>query len=152
MDNAKILIIDDDEIDRELIKKSLKLPYSIDISEANTGEKGLNLIFLYDFDCIILDHLLPDYDSIALLSKIRDNRVLLPIIIVTGYGDELLVAKIFKAGGSDYIPKNKINSEILSSIVDAAIKKYKSQLESFIKDLNVLRKINSIIIDKLGAV
>lgn len=144
----KILIVDDDEVDREMIRRAIKLP-DTEFTDVGNGADCIKSLSENEYDCIVLDHLLPDYDSISLIEAIRENRSLTPVVVATGHGDEMLVAKIFKAGGTDYIPKNKINPELLTEIVKESIFRYNKQIKSLAKDLSLLKRVQSMVVDKL---
>lgn len=80
-----VLVIEDDFNTRSLIKNIIG-GADINVSEANTGKKALELIDLYDFDCMVLDLGLPDMAGIDLLKTMREMKKtqLPPVIIYTG--------------------------------------------------------------------
>lgn len=111
---TNILVVDDDAVDRMAIVKDLD--GLANIFEAKTGSEAINLIKKVDFDCIILDYKLPDFDSTHII-KLFNHK---PIIVVTGSGDELLAVKLMKLGVKDYLPKDNLEgiSEKVSDIID----------------------------------
>lgn len=117
-----ILIVEDDETDREALRRVIS-PLNAKIDEAATGEEALNLVAQNDYHCILLDHMLPDQDSIQLIPLIREKEVKphTPIIVVTGYGNELLAVKMIKSGANDYIPKDKITAELMLKSIKSAV-------------------------------
>ncbi len=119
MENTlKILIIDDDELDRLILKRALKktdLDYSI--IECNEPDKAIYMVNHDKYDCIFLDYLLPGTDGLMLLKKLRSDGVKTPIIIVTSQGDQELAVEMMKAGASDYIVKTQIDPENVKKII-----------------------------------
>lgn len=116
-----ILLVDDDVTDCIAITKAIS-DLSAEIVEADTGEKGLALMNEQSFDCVLLDHVLPDIDSKKYISRVRKDNDYTPIIVITGHGDERLAVESIKNGASDYLPKSSINDgDILSRIVQSAI-------------------------------
>ncbi|PXX99145.1 histidine kinase [Marinifilum breve] len=83
-ESQKILVIEDDDVTRQLIK-SILTPTNVEIDETNTGKEALKLISTNNYDCIVLDLGLPDITGNELLAKLTDNKVKIPnTIIYTG--------------------------------------------------------------------
>ncbi|MHC5073246.1 MAG: PAS domain-containing protein [Planctomycetota bacterium] len=99
----KILLLEDDSVDRKsiirLVKKE-KLPY--DCYEAESLKKAQQLLSEQDFDVIVADYNLGDGTAYDILENIKD----VPIIVVTGSGDEKVAIKAWRAGAYDYIIKD----------------------------------------------
>lgn len=121
----KILLIDDDEVDREIIRKSLK---SLDphITESMTGSDALMVAKSQEFDLILLDYKLPDIDGLLLIYEMR-KVTKNPIIVITGFGNEDVVKATNEAGVIDYIPKNRITPEFLTRSILNDLLIYKTQ-------------------------
>ncbi|MCY1634256.1 response regulator [Marinifilum sp. D737] len=83
-ESQKILVIEDDDVTRQLIK-SILTPTNVQIEETNTGKEALELISTKKYDCIVLDLGLPDITGNELLAKLTENKVKIPnTIIYTG--------------------------------------------------------------------
>jgi light-regulated signal transduction histidine kinase (bacteriophytochrome) len=120
-----VLVVDDSLEDREIYRRYLEQDNkcSYTILEAETGEEGLELS-TQNPDAILLDFMLPDIDGLELLAELKAKPALkhLPIILLTGYGDETIAVKAIKSGAQDYLVKGKITSESLRFALDTAIK------------------------------
>lgn len=137
METKSVLIVDDDEIDRLKIKRLIS---DFEIKEAASGSECLEILKDNNFDCIILDHYLNDYESIELIAKIKlINDV--PIIVVTGQGDERLVVKILKSGASDYLPKSEITKDLLSQTIQTSIENHNKKIKTIYNAFNSLKEI-----------
>lgn len=121
--SLKILVIDDDKVDRMAIKKSLE-PLDVEVVELSSGHRVAETMEKTEFDCVLVDYLLPDVSGIDLAAELNENFDT-PIIVVTGQGDELLAVKALKAGAKDYLPKNCL--EILPQTVTAVLRQYQNQ-------------------------
>ncbi|QCR22991.1 response regulator [Pontibacter sp. SGAir0037] len=122
----RILIIDDDEVDRMSIRRSLrKTSISAEIFTAETASCSLELLRKESFDCIFLDFKLPDMDGLELLEQIREMGILAPVLVVTSHGDEQLAAKAIRQGASDYIPKSLLTPEGIYHSIKTAIRLHK---------------------------
>ena len=74
------------------------------------------------FDCVLIDCKMPDTNGVEVLEKLRKvNRNNVPLILLTGMGDELLVAEVMKKGASDYLSKNGLNGKTLAHSIRKAI-------------------------------
>lgn len=145
MSQMRILISDDDEVDRMIIIRALE-PLHAEVTQTATGTEALEKCRQQQFDCIIIDHLLPDYDSMQLIPEIRECASATPIIVVTGFGNELLAVKMLKAGAVDYIPKDKINAEVLSQAIREAVDDHRATSSS----LNSLREISILAASRVA--
>ncbi len=122
-----IMIIDDNPHDQDIFRRFLqrdkKEQYSFVM--ADTGEKGLEHYETERLDCILLDYNLPDIDGLELLEKMSgpDAPPKTPIIFLTGQGDETIAVEAMKLGASDYLIKDKVNSDILLRSVHYSISK-----------------------------
>ncbi|WP_371371998.1 putative bifunctional diguanylate cyclase/phosphodiesterase [Sporomusa aerivorans] len=122
-EELRILIIDDDEVDRIMVRRALIAAHTaIYVDEADTGNKGLNQAQAGGYDCIFLDHCLPGDNGLAVLSAIRAAGIKTPVVILTGQGDEQLAVDSMKAGATDYLIKGKLTAESLSQCLRAAIR------------------------------
>ncbi|MCX6352952.1 MAG: response regulator [Bacteroidetes bacterium] len=113
----KILLVDDDEVDQISFRRAMK-ETSIRhlITEVDNAPSALEMAS-NDFDCIFLDYLLPGSDGLAILKKIRDKNVYIPVVVVTSQGSEQIAVEMMKAGALDYVVKDKLNSESLKKLI-----------------------------------
>ncbi|KAA5544762.1 response regulator [Adhaeribacter rhizoryzae] len=119
----KLLIIDDDLVDRLTIQRSLaKANINCLIDMAGKGNQGLSLLKEKTYDCIFIDYLLPDTNGVNLLREIRAKEIDTPVIIVTSHGDERVAVDAIKSGASEYISKNMLTPEGISYSLRTAIK------------------------------
>lgn len=113
---VKLLVIDDDEADRLLLKRALKTcGYSYELTERDNIRSVTDN--LEAFDCIFLDYLLPGENGLLQLRKIRDKGIQTPIVIITSQGNESIAVELMKAGASDYIVKNDITGQSLGQVL-----------------------------------
>ncbi|CCQ74320.1 response regulator [Magnetospira sp. QH-2] len=105
----KILIIDDDEVDRESLRRALESVdwEDLEIREETNGTAGLEALANNDFDCALLDYRLPEIDGLAVLELLaaRPDREFCPIIMMTGQGNEDTAVAAMKLGATDYLVK-----------------------------------------------
>ena len=115
---AKILLIEDDVPFCKLLEKFL-LKKSIDVVTAFSGSDAKDKLKTTDFNLIITDLRLPDYDGIALMKEIKANHQDIPVVLMTGYSDVNTAVKAIKNGAADYISKPFNPEEVLLVITNA---------------------------------
>ncbi|MEB3216305.1 MAG: ATP-binding protein [Nostocales cyanobacterium 94392] len=137
-ENLKILIIDDDEVDRMAVSRALKAAgIKMKLFEAIDYSGAFEILAENEFDCIFVDYLLPGKDGLALVQEIRTSGSKVPLIVLTGQGDEQTAVQLMKAGASDYITKSRITPDLLSATLRNVIRIYQVelQIESFNQQL-----------------
>ncbi|NER23096.1 MAG: GAF domain-containing protein [Symploca sp. SIO1B1] len=83
-----------------------------------------------NFDCVLLDYRLPDGDGLALVKAVRRAGIKVPLVVLTGQGDEQIAVDLMKAGASDYLPKSKVSPETLSRSLRHAVRIYRAEREA----------------------
>ncbi|CAM4146506.1 response regulator [Lacicoccus alkaliphilus] len=99
----KILIVDDEERIRKLLNMYL-VREGYEITEAEDGEEALELALENDYDCILLDLMMPVMDGIEVAKRLRREKST-PIIMLTAKGEENNRVEGFEVGADDYIVK-----------------------------------------------
>lgn len=115
---AKILLIEDDVPFCKLLEKFL-VKKSFEVVTAFSAVEGKNSLKSTDFDLVISDLRLPDYDGLLLLSEIKSDFPKLPVLLMTGYADVNTAVKAIKNGATDYISKPFNPEEVLLVISNA---------------------------------
>lgn len=123
-----ILLIDDDSIDRQIIIRALKSgQITSTILEADNEEQGLAFLRTHIIDLIFIDYQLPGSDGLTLLRRLKKSGIHIPIIMLTGHGDETIAVEVMKAGAYDYCPKNKITPDFLKKLIQYSLESYAAQ-------------------------
>src|SRR5436305_1609068 len=119
----RLLIVDDSPEDRELYRRLLvqDREHAYELLEAETGEEGLALARELKPDCLLLDYRLPDVDGLELLSSLAEMQV--PVIVLTGQGNEAVAVEAMKSGAQDYLLKGSVTRDRLQHAVRSSIEK-----------------------------
>lgn len=124
-----VLIVDDDEADRMLVRRTLKQNHPhINIVEAENCRSATELIQQQAFDCAFIDYNLPDGNGIELIGQFRSLGIKFPLIALTGQGDEQVIVDLMKAGSSDYIKKNNVKPKLLYHILQQCMRLYQAEI------------------------
>jgi CheY-like chemotaxis protein len=145
LNKIKVLIIDDDEVDRMMIVRGLKLTgLNIDICNATDFETGTALVTKTEFDFIFLDYNLPGNSGFEFLESYKAKGGKARVIVVTSFGDEQLAAQALEKGANNYIPKNLISTESISQLLNYS-EEIKINGNSIHKpDSNIIASENSV--------
>ncbi len=118
----KILIVEDEQAIRELIKITLDSQgYNCQVAE--DGEIAADLIEQENYDLILLDIMLPKVDGYELLEYIRQTKYEIPVIFITAKSQTKDKIKGLKQGADDYITK-PFEIEELTARVEAVLRRY----------------------------
>ncbi len=131
-EKLRILLIDDDEVDRKSVQKILSdFDTTLELIDAKNIKEGIEKSKEGNFDCVLLDYELPDGDAFIFLEKyFGEEEHSAPVIFLTGVGDEELAVKALKNGAADYLSKNNLNHENLSRSILTAIEVRELSLRS----------------------
>jgi DNA-binding response OmpR family regulator len=103
MERVKVLLVEDDETASELIVKYLT-GCGFDITPVFTATDGISHIRHDDFDIVLLDMNLPDFNGFEVLKSIQ-ARLPVPVIVTSAYSDTRSKLTAFKYGADDYMVK-----------------------------------------------
>ena len=142
----RILFIEDDFITAQSIQKLLQSEgFICDISD--TGQDGVEIGKLYEYDLIILDLMLPDIEGFEVMRRLRTSHVKTPILILSGMDDTSHKVKGLCAGADDYLTKPYSKEELLARI-NAVIRRTNGYSDSIIKvgdlEINLQTRIASV--------
>ena len=134
----RILIVDDEELIRNLIKDyCVQEGYSCDLAES--GVEAINYCEKYDYDLIIMDIMMPIMDGFE-ASKIIKGKKNIPILMLSARGEEEDKINGFETGIDDYVTKPFSPKELICRI-KAITKRYQS---------NDIISYKGIVIDNLS--
>jgi signal transduction histidine kinase len=129
-DSLRILLVDDDHVDRMAVKRLLKQAgLAGEIVERDTRDTALEAVRAHTFDCVLLDYRLPSTDGVTLLRELRAAGGGVPIVALTGQGDEEVAVELMKAGAADYLNKNTLTAERLERSLRYALALHRAEEE-----------------------
>lgn len=145
---ASILIVDDEELNRDLLAKKLE-EEGHNISTCATGLDALELVNNKKFDIILLDIMLSDVNGITVLEKIRNNPKLdeVHVMMVSASGDRETVLKCIESGATDYIAK-PFSMLIVNSRIKRCLKKtYSKTIYDDANNINSKKSVKILLVD-----
>jgi two-component system response regulator PilR (NtrC family) len=110
--NGSILVVDDEEIMREILETLLTRD-GYDVRLAATGAEGIELAKSVSFDAAVVDVMMPGMDGLQTLAELKKLDEDLPIVMITAFASVETAISAMKSGAFDYITKPFKNDEVL---------------------------------------
>ena len=104
MDDARILIVDDDDLTRKNLTRLLQKE-GFHISGAKTASKGLECLFESSYDLVMTDLVMEDINGLELLTRIKNQFPDTEVILITGYASIPTAIEAIKKGAYHYLEK-----------------------------------------------
>lgn len=144
---ARILVVDDEEGNRDLLRRRLERG-GYGVIGAASGEEALAVVAREPVDLILLDMLMPGLDGLAVLERVKgDARTRdLPVIMISALDSLEEIAKCIQAGAEDYLPKPFdpiiLRARIASSL---ARKRWRDQEQEVVRAITVVTDAASAV-------
>lgn len=135
-----LLLVEDDEVDREAIRRHLGAEYRV--HEVATGQEALKLCQELRPNCVLLDYRLPDGDGVSLLPVFLERFI--PVIVTTGVESPEVIVEAMRKGAQDYLVKSQITRTSLTHAIHQAIDKV-SLLQTVANKSHQLRELASAL-------
>ncbi|MCP3754067.1 response regulator transcription factor [Streptomyces sp. TBY4] len=116
----RVLLIEDDPSIREGVGLGLRRR-GHDVSAAETGEEGLELMSSFHPELVLLDLMLPGINGVQVCRRIRETSQV-PIIMLTARGDDFDIVVGLEAGADDYIVK-PARTEVIEARIKAVLRR-----------------------------
>jgi len=97
----------------------------------DTGERCLARLREAEHDVVLLDKQLPDMDAADILKEMAARDIRVPVVIVTGSGDEAVVVQLLRLGAWDYVPKQGHYRDRLPDVLRTVLREYHERHEAW---------------------
>jgi signal transduction histidine kinase len=136
----KVLVVDDDDVDRMAVRRALNASgLAADITEAEDAAGALARLDAEHYDCTLLDYRMPGSDGLDVVRAAREKGILVPFIMLTGFGDEQTAVELMKAGAADYIPKSSLTPERLALSLRGVLRIHQAEIDATRADVELRR-------------
>ena len=162
---GNILVVDDEPNNTDLLKKRLeRLDYRVDT--AHSGCDALKLLHQADYDCVLLDVMMPEMDGWAVLETIRSTPAWgdLPVIMLTALASRNDTLRAFADGADDYVTKPfefsillaRLRTQLAKRMAQCQLEKLNAALKTEVEErtgsLQKSEALLSSIVENLSAV
>lgn len=142
-EGIKILVIEDDPADAELVREMLRDVKGIrfDIQRATRLSSAIQRLKRESFDIILSDLDLPDSKGTDTFRKVHAEFSDIPVVLLTGLSDEELAIQAVRDGAQDYLVKGRIESNLLVRSIRYAMERQKllTRLDKSLREIRTLR-------------
>ncbi len=126
----KVLVVEDNHDHSFLVKRALeKTPAFFSVKIVDNIEGCLELIQKEEFHIIISDYKLPGFSGLQLLSQLKKKNIDLPLVMLTGSGNEEIAVKAMKEGAYDYVIKEPDYFKTIPLVIKRALDRYRDKKE-----------------------
>jgi len=130
-ERLRILIVDDDEVDRMAVQRALRASDLLAaFREAEDVASALAALRSDPFDCVLLDYQLPGGDGMRVLREAREAGISVPMVMLTGHQDTQTAVELMKAGAADYLVKSALTPERLERSVRHAVRVHRAEMQA----------------------
>jgi PAS domain S-box-containing protein len=137
--NYRILVLDDDVALGDLLKAFLETSGPFSVEQIIMGSDLLGRLGSTSYHLLLLDFHLPDMTGLDVLNLLSGSVFRIPVIMLTGKGDEHTAAEAIKRGASEYLIKNENFWSDLPGLINKAIRLHELQ-QAVIRSEEALRK------------
>lgn len=124
-DTTNILLVDDDPALREALSQMLTLRMAeVQVDTVDSASLALSQLQSKTYDAIVSDIKMPGLDGLDLLAEVRAISPDLPVLLITGHGDQTLAIRALYQGASDYLLK-PIDRETFVASLQRAVQMYR---------------------------
>lgn len=111
-----ILVADDNPGDRQLVKHHLTTLDAVQLVFASNGEEALAALDDAKPDVLLTDLRMPKMDGLSLVAAVHEKHPLLPIVLMTSFGNEQIAVDALNAGATSYVNKGHFDTELEETI------------------------------------
>ncbi|NMG04676.1 response regulator [Azoarcus taiwanensis] len=112
----RIVLIEDNELSRTLLRSILRNAGYEVIGEARDGLSGLEVVDRLQPDLVCLDVVMPKLDGMNVLAELRRETPDIPVIMITGHTDREAVENMIKEGASGIVVKPFNTTKVLAAV------------------------------------
>ncbi len=113
----KILVADDHAIVREGLKQIIADTFDMTVTdEASNGQEVLDKVTKNEYDVLVLDISMPGWSGLDILKKVKTEKPELHVLILSMHSEEQYAVRVFKAGASGYLTKDKAPEELIAAL------------------------------------
>jgi len=111
----KILVVDDDKVVLASCQRILK-PEGHSVVLSSSAKEAVAHLEAQEFDLLLVDVIMPEYDGIYLIGTVREKSPQLPILVMSGYPTPETISSGLSAGATHFIAKPFTPDELLAAV------------------------------------
>jgi len=135
-------VIDDDEALRESLAFLLRAA-QLEVKSYSSAKAFLDTLPAESLGCVITDVRMPDISGIDLLRRLKELKIGVPVIVVTGHGDVALAVEAMKIGAADFFEK-PFDDDLLLASVRSALREQEGEKKRYAERAEIESRIAAL--------
>ena len=124
-----ILSVEDNDLDYQKIKTTIGHPKQIQMERVEDIDVAFKRLEEKSFDLIFVDYALPSGNALDFMTSMEVKQLKIPVVVITGKGDEMIASQVIQSGAYDYLPKSRISKKSLTRIINNTLEKFRMKTE-----------------------
>ncbi|HDL03001.1 MAG TPA: response regulator [candidate division Zixibacteria bacterium] len=113
----KVLIVDDEPRVRDIFKQFCEITGSVEVDMAENGSEAVEKVRESDYDLVTMDLIMPEMSGVEAVTKIKEIKPHLPVIVITGNATESLVRQAGVKGANSLMYKPVMMENFVDEVV-----------------------------------
>ena len=129
-EKLKVLLVEDNPTDALIVRKRIQRDnaFEYDITHVLSGEDAILILEKNFFNIALLDYNLPKKSGLETLKTIKAKNIEIPVVMITGQGDEQVAAALIKEGAFDYLPKRDGYEDSIPLMIRKTITEFRAKI------------------------
>ncbi len=115
-----VLVVDDNPMDRHLAGRLIERGLGWQVAYASDGREALATLDRLRPDLILTDLFMPEMDGLELVESVRQGFPSIPVVLMTGQGNEEIALRALRAGAASYVPKKTLMRSLVETLEQVA--------------------------------
>jgi len=126
---TRILVADDEASYRLSVATVLMKSGLFEVDEVASGEEAIQALNSTAYDLVVLDHEMGAVSGLNVMQWLNEQKMQIPVIVLTGFGSDTIAAEMMKLGAYDYVRKDQLEINRFPVLVNSTLEGYRSRLE-----------------------
>jgi two-component system chemotaxis response regulator CheY len=113
----KVLIVDDEPRVRDIFREFCEISGAVEVDQAVNGSEAVEKVTTEDYDLVTMDLIMPEMSGVEAVTKIKEIRPHLPVIVITGNATERLVKQAGLEGASSLLYKPVMMDNFFDEVI-----------------------------------
>ena len=131
---ATVLVVDDSPVDRRLVGGLLAKAPNIEVVYATDGVDAMRVMNAAPPNLVVTDLIMPNMDGLELVAAAVASFPRVPVVLMTGKGNESIAVHALKAGAASYVPKSVLADLLLDTVENVLAMAHEEQTQTKLMD------------------
>ena len=113
---VRLLVVEDNPVDRLAVEDLVSTGLDWQTEYAEDGPRALDALARRTPDIVLTDLILPEVDGLALVQAVRQSHPLVPVVLMTAYGNEEVALRALQQGAAGYVPKRLLRRSLVGTL------------------------------------